>query len=248
MAQKRISKKEQERLAALAARRRRLVGYVMLVVVGVALVLAEAISLSGLNLGLPFGIGKANSQSITNPQAPLASFYTPEVQRWRPEIQRWARDYGINPNVIAIVIQIESCGNPVVLSGAGAVGLMQVMPFHFGNGQNMFNPDTNVQRGMSVFYECLTQFSGWDLGLALACYNGGPGVTQQDFRNWAPETQSYYHWATGLWNDVVKGHKTSKVLSEWLAAGGQGLCERAALAQSSTALETSPNAGAPTQP
>jgi hypothetical protein len=245
---KRISKKEQERLEALAARRRRRVGYVMLLLVGVALVLGEVISLSGLNLGLPFGGGKSNSQSITNPNAPLASFYTPEVLHWKSEIRQWAGEYGVNPNVIAIVIQIESCGDPVVLSGAGAVGLMQVMPFNFLNGQNMFNPDTNVQRGMSVFYECLTQFAHWDLGLALACYNGGPGVTQEDYSHWAPETQAYYHWATGLWNDVVKGHKTSAVLAEWLAAGGKGLCERAALALSSTALETSPGIGGPTPP
>jgi soluble lytic murein transglycosylase-like protein len=245
---KRISKKEQERLAALAARRRRRVGYIMLLLVGVALVLGEVISLSGLNLSLPFGGRKSNSQSITNPDAHLASFYTPEVLQWQSDIRRWAGEYGVNPNVIAIVIQIESCGDPVVLSGAGAVGLMQVMPFHFLNGQNMFNPDTNVQRGMSVFYECLTQFANWDLGLALACYNGGPGVTQQDYSQWAPETQAYYHWATGLWNDVVKGHKTSAVLAEWLSAGGKGLCERAALALSSTALETSPSAGGPTPP
>jgi len=241
MAQKRISKKEQERLAALAARRRRRAGYVVLAVVGLALILGEVINLSGVSLGLPFGGGKAASQSLTNPEAPLASFYTPEVKHWQPEIQRWAREYGVNPNVIAIVIQIESCGNPVALSGAGAVGLMQVMPFHFDNGQNMLDPDVNVQRGMSVFYECLTQFSGWDLGLALACYNGGPGVTQQDYQNWAPETQYYYRWATGLWDDMIKGRKTSAVLSEWLAAGGKGLCERAALALSTTALETSPN-------
>jgi hypothetical protein len=247
MGKKRVSKKEQERLDALAAQRRRRVGYIVLVVVGAALILGEAISLSGLSLHLPFGGGASGSQSITNPDARLASFYTPEVRHWQPEIQQWATEYGVNPNVIAIVIQIESCGNPVALSGAGAVGLMQVMPFHFDDGQNMLNPDTNVQRGMGVFYECLTQFAGWDLGLALACYNGGPGVTQQDYSNWAPETQYYYHWATGLWNDVVKGHKTSAVLSEWLAAGGDGLCERAALALSPTALDTSPAAGS-TQP
>jgi len=47
--------------------------------------------------------------------------------------------------VIAIVIQIESCGSPVAMSGAGALGLMQVMPYHFENGENMINPDTNVR-------------------------------------------------------------------------------------------------------
>jgi hypothetical protein len=171
---------------------------------------------------LPFVGG--NSQSITNPDAPLAEFYAPEVLRWRSQIEEWAKAYDVNPNVIAIVMQIESCGDPTAISGAGAMGLMQVMPFHFDNGENMINPDTNVENGMTVFYECLTQFADWDLGLALACYNGGPSVTTRDFSTWAQETQSYYRWATGMWNDVKNGEKTSDTLSEWMEAGGSRLC------------------------
>lgn len=168
------------------------------------------------------------SHTITEPDAPLASFYEPGVLYWRNDILRWAQQYGVNPNVIAIVIQIESCGDPTALSSAGAVGLMQIMPFHFEDGDNMLDPEMNVQRGMSVFYECLTQFANWDLGLALACYNGGPSVTQRDPATWASETQAYYHWATGLWQDVVSGADTSETLQEWLDAGGAGLCRQAA--------------------
>jgi soluble lytic murein transglycosylase-like protein len=168
------------------------------------------------------------AQTITSPDAPLASFYEPTVLYWREDILRWAQEHGVNPNVIAIVIQIESCGDPTAMSIAGAVGLMQIMPFHFEDGENMLNPQTNVLRGMSVFYECLTQFANWDLGLALACYNGGPSVTQIDPVYWVAETQYYYTWATGLWGDVVNGSETSETLSQWLAAGGAGLCNSAA--------------------
>ncbi|MBN1680968.1 MAG: transglycosylase SLT domain-containing protein [Anaerolineae bacterium] len=185
-------------------------------------VLLEIVNPSLLGNLWPFG---KTEQSITNPDAPLASFFSPEVLRWQPDIERWADEYQVNPNVIAIVIQIESCGNPTAISGAGALGLMQVMPFHFPNGLNMLNPDTNVSQGMTVFYECLTQYAGWDLGLALACYNGGPSVTQRSFDTWAQETQYYYRWATGLWDDVVKGKDKSATLSEWLNAGGQRLCD-----------------------
>lgn len=174
---------------------------------------------------LPFTGG---GQSITNPNASLASFYAPEVMRWQSDIKRWAREYDVNPNVIAIVMQIESCGHPSVISHAGATGLMQVMPFHFANGENMLNPDTNMRRGMLVFYECLEQFANWDLGIALACYNGGPSVTQSPMSSWPRETQSYYRWATGLWDDVRQGNEDSSTLSEWLDAGGQALCTRAA--------------------
>ena len=171
----------------------------------------------------------AEAQTLTNPNAPLAPFYTPEVLRWRTDILRWAQMYHINPNVIAILMQIESCGSAEVLSGAGAVGLMQVMPYHFENGDNMLNPDTNVALGLSIYYECLTQFADWDVGRAAACYNGGPSVTQQSFSQWPPETQHYYEWVTGLWQDVVSGAQTSSTLERWLAAGGAGLCAQSAL-------------------
>jgi soluble lytic murein transglycosylase-like protein len=101
---------------------------------------------------------------------------------------------------------------------------MQVMPYHFDDGENMLNPDTNTRQGMDVFYECLTLFAGGDVGLALACYNGGPSVTVRDQQEWAEETRYYYRWATGLWSDVVRGRKTSETLEQWLDAGGALLC------------------------
>lgn len=196
-------------------------------VVGMAVVLIAFLAIDALLLhGWPFS-GQTARQRITDSDAPLASFFSPEVRAWRSQIREWAKTYSVNPNVIAIVIQIESCGNPVAMSGAGALGLMQVMPYHFEDGENMINPDTNVRLGMKVFYECLTQFADWDLGLALACYNGGPSVTAIDYDQWATETQHYYVWATGLWRDVVHGKKSSGTLDDWLDAGGQRLCDQA---------------------
>jgi len=191
---------------------------------GIALIVGLLVIDAYLVDVVPF-TGSRHDQPITDPSAPLAPFYADQVLSWRDEIYAWAKQYSVNPNVIAIVMQIESCGDPVAISSAGALGLMQVMPFHFQNGENMINPDTNVMRGMTVFYECLTQFAGWDLGMALACYNGGPRVTQIDFSQWAAETQSYYRWATGLWTDVQAGSETSQTLNEWLGAGGQRLCQ-----------------------
>lgn len=175
----------------------------------------------------PFHWRRPGPQFITDSSAALAPFYAPTVLHWQSSIERWAREYEVNPNVIAIVMQIESCGDPEAVSGAGALGLMQVMPFHFSYGENMINPETNVRRGISVFHECLKDFAGWDLGMALACYNGGPSVTQRDYSTWAHETQSYYRWATGMWNEVVSNSSSSATLDDWLAAGGARLCQQA---------------------
>jgi hypothetical protein len=225
---RRLTEKEKEGLRRRNRRRR-------LVWVGVFLGIVLLVQVGGLPFLRDLLSGSDADQSITNSDAPLASFFEPEVLYWRDEIRQWADMYHVNPNVIAIVMQIESCGNPVAVSSAGALGLMQVMPFHFDNGENMIEPDTNVQRGMIVFYECLEQFADWDLGLALACYNGGPGVTMRDRATWPSETQSYYRWATGMWDDVVNHRDDSSTLSQWLEAGGSRLCSSAAPAQSHAA-------------
>ncbi len=193
------------------------------------LLVLEVLDLAGvIDSPLPGGRETNRKHFLTDAEAPLADFYTPEVRSWESEILRWARQYGLNPNVLAVVIQIESCGDAMAMSEAGAVGLMQVMPFHFDYGENMLDPDTNVRRGVSVLLECLSVFAGYDLGLAMACYNGGPSVTQRAYGQWAAETRYYYEWATGLWADVIAGRESSATLTAWLDAGGRRLCEQAA--------------------
>src|SRR5215203_1054565 len=50
----------------------------------------------------------------------LSPIFTPEVQYWAPQISKWAAQYQLDPNLIATVMQIESCGAPGVASGSGA--------------------------------------------------------------------------------------------------------------------------------
>jgi hypothetical protein len=191
-----------------------------------AIALLEGLGLVALEALLPGG--ERHPHFITDASAPLAPFYTAEVLHWQQKIKEWAATHTVNPNVLAIVIQIESCGDATAVSSAGALGLMQVMPFHFEYGENMINPETNVRRGMQVFHECLAVFAGYDLGLALACYNGGPSVTRRSYEDWYAETRYYYDWAVGLWQDVRAGATRSETLADWLAAGGQRLCDQAA--------------------
>jgi soluble lytic murein transglycosylase-like protein len=222
MAKKSTPKQEQQQ--RVQQRKRRLWAVVGALLV--FLILLELIRPSSVLTRL-WDARLSENQRITNEDAPLASFFAPEVLRWSDKLHEWAKLHHVNPNVIAIVIQIESCGKPDAISYAGALGLMQVMPFHFDYGENMLDPDVNVRNGMDVFYECLKQYADWNLGIALACYNGGPGVTFEDRSTWPDETQAYYQWATGLWSDVTDGNKNSDTLSQWLDAGGQRLCQSA---------------------
>ncbi len=157
----------------------------------------------------------------------IAPIFTREVQHWAPQIVAWAAEFGIDPNMAATVMQIESCGDPNAVSGSGAQGLFQVMPFHFSAGENMQDPDTNAQRGMAYLAQGM-QLTGGDTGLTFAGYNGGHGTAAKGWAAWPNETQRYYTWSTGIYQDAVAGSASSETLNQWLAAGGAGLCQQAA--------------------
>lgn len=169
------------------------------------------------------------AQSPIGPEAaasPLSPVFTPEVQYWAPIIKAWGVVHQINPNLIATVIQIESCGDPFVSSPAGAQGLFQVMPFHFAAGEDMLDVQTNALRGLTYLVDGLELADG-HVGLALAGYNGGHGVINRGWASWSSETQRYYYWGTRIYTEAISGMTSSPTLDEWLAAGGHNLCSRA---------------------
>lgn len=160
-------------------------------------------------------------------QGNIASFFTKEVRHWESKIVEWSQLYGVDPNIVATVMQIESCGDPRAVSSAGAQSLFQVMPFHFTAGENSMDVDTNAKRGMLFMADLLSRSNG-DVGLALAGYNGGPGVMSRSMSSWPAETQRYYRWGSGIYNDIVNGNESSETLQQWLSAGGSALCNQAA--------------------
>ena len=156
----------------------------------------------------------------------LAQLFTPEVLYWEDAIVKWAQKNDLDPNLVATVMQIESCGDPYAESNAGAKGLFQVMPYHFAAGEDPFDPATNAARGMAYLANALTARNS-DARLALASYNGGITGASRPESQWAAETQRYAHWGGGIYADAVKGKKSSSRLQEWLSAGGSGLCTQA---------------------
>lgn len=203
---------------------RMLPGWIMLAVVLVIL-LPNALSAT---------LGAANRVIVRLPQTTgvtpsngaLAGLFTPSIDYWSSNITHWASLYNLDPNLLATIMQIESCGDNTVSSYAGAQGLFQVMPFHFATGEEMLDPDTNAMRGAKFLNECLGWSNG-DAGMAMACYNGGPSVLNRAFSNWASETQRYYRWGTTIYEDARANMDVSDSLASWLNAGGSGLCSRA---------------------
>ena len=176
----------------------------------------------------------ASNTDTTNQEVAVAAaagvispVFSREIQHWAPQIAQWAADHSLDPDMVATIMQIESCGDPQARSHAGAQGLFQVMPFHFVAGEDMLDPNTNARRGMAYFAERLVQTAG-DVGKAFAGYNGGHVAADGNWSTWANETQRYYTWSTGIYEDAKAGLAESPALEEWLAAGGASLCQQAA--------------------
>ena len=161
-----------------------------------------------------------------SPGEGIAPFFTPEVRHWESATVRWGRAYGLDPNLIATVMQIESCGDPQALSSVGARGLFQVMPFHFSPGENPFEPETNARRGLTYLRQAM-QRAGGDPALALAGYNGGLGVIGRAPALWPLETRIYVRWGAPIYRDAAAGKDHSPALEGWLAARGRSLCLQA---------------------
>lgn len=181
---------------------------------------------------LTLGDEQGSLQVAAAPELPvsggIAPLFTPEVQFWAAQILVWAGEHGLDPNLAATVMQIESCGHPSARSSAGAMGLFQVMPYHFQPLEDAYDPATNARRGLDYLRRALERASG-DPRLALAGYNGGIGVIGRAESLWPAETRRYAYWGSGIYADAQRGATESARLNEWLAAGGRSLCQRARL-------------------
>ncbi len=122
-------------------------------------------------------------------------------------IDQAAADHGLDANLIKAVIQVESSFRPDAVSGAGAEGLMQLMPSTAASlgVKNSFDPVQNIGGGTEYLSKLLDRFG--DLRLALAAYNTGPsrvaGLNIAD-----PDNASDY----AKLSERVRGY-VSKVLS-----------------------------------
>jgi soluble lytic murein transglycosylase-like protein len=90
-------------------------------------------------------------------------------------------------------MQAESNGDPNAKSGAGAEGLMQLIPSTAKamGVSNPFDPTQSINGGAKYLAQLYKEFGG-NIKDTLAAYNAGPGAVQQ-YHGVPPyaETQSY---------------------------------------------------------
>ena len=173
------------------------------------------------------GLPVTTSAIVASTSTSLSPIFTPEIHYWADSITKWAIAAELDPNLAATVMQIESCGDPRATSRAGAMGLFQVMPFHFNASENPYLPETNALRGLDYLKRSLDK-AGGNARLALAGYNGGIGVISRGEWTWAAETARYVKYGFPIYEDARSGVTSSASLNEWYGRYGAGLCRQAA--------------------
>ena len=95
-------------------------------------------------------------------------------------IRAAAQKHGIEQELIASVIAIESNFNPRAVSPKLARGLMQLRPETAARLEvaDVFDPAQNIDAGTRYLKELLARYNQ-DLALALAAYNAGPDRVEQ---------------------------------------------------------------------
>jgi soluble lytic murein transglycosylase-like protein len=169
------------------------------------------------------------------------------VKKWEPTINQMSEKYSVDPNLIAIIMTIESGGDPKAVSSAGAKGLMQITgptakeiaSKHLKepvSQYNLFDPETNIEFGTAYLAYLRDTFGEWQQGpswnytaeLVAAGYNGGPGAANSVYKGEGltdTQTVVYSRDVFNMWRE--RNAKKSPTYDRWLERGGQALVDAA---------------------
>lgn len=141
----------------------------------------------------PIESGNGQKVGLEFPLAP--DHVRRRVESVLPLVTKYCDRYGIEPELVLAIIHTESCFNPLARSGAGAVGLMQLVPEKGGadayaavfgktgvpSGIELFEPEFNIQLGCAYLdllrsgYFREVESREKNRYCSIAGYNTGPG-------------------------------------------------------------------------
>ena len=118
-------------------------------------------------------------------------------KRWlkRLIVEEAIKTSNVAPSVALAVAEVESGFRSHVVSSAGAIGVMQIMPRTgrdvFGlSRDDLFEPKTNIRAGVTFLDQLIDRYEG-RIDLALSHYNGGSRVTAGPQPKIIPATRGY---------------------------------------------------------
>ena len=133
----------------------------------------------------------------------VAETHSQTIDRWQKLVEAASTRFGVPASWIRAVMARESAGHTTlhgasIVSSAGAMGLMQVMPAtwadmraRYGFGDDPFDPHDNIFAGTAYLREMFDRFGYPDL---FAAYQAGPGRLESVLagQNRLPHTTESY--------------------------------------------------------
>ena len=124
-----------------------------------------------ISIGLIYEFGWTGVERLMNPR------------EYSEYVSRYSSEFGVSEVIIYAVIKTESNFRSNAVSGAGAIGLMQLMPDTFkwiaqkrGEPDDpalLYDPETNVKYGTYLLSYLYSQYGNWNT--SFAAYNCGIG-------------------------------------------------------------------------
>ena len=126
---------------------------------------------------------KPNYFAVDVPELPRAYWDGLFPKPYWTDLRKYSQQNGLSPYLVASLIRQESEFNPMAVSRANAVGLMQLLPSvgkHVAkeiklkgyNPSQLYTPSVNMQLGTRYFKSMVDKYGG-QLEYALAAYNAG---------------------------------------------------------------------------
>lgn len=181
------------------------------------------------------------------PEGITAKWIPNSVRHYEKTITEMGKRYNIDPNLIAIIVTMESGGYSRAESAAGAKGLMQVTDLTAGDIASKFlkeprktydlmDPRTNIEFGTAYLAYLRDEFGNAKQGpawtatveLVAAGYNGGPGTANalekgEGLRDTQPVI--YSRDAFNMWRE--RNSQKSPTFERWIERGGFQLLDAA---------------------
>jgi hypothetical protein len=214
------------------------------------------------------------SQNLPTPQptpatssttCTISNSFTTEVKAWESDICRWSQEHQLDPDLIATIMQIESCGNNWAVSATGVGGLFQVTGANL-RGRDKFDPNMSAMAGPGEVLKQELRASSGDIPAAMAGYNGGGWARQYisgelNRNQFIAKLRTHRYWNTqakalakvneveryAQWANIYFEGKENKTdtLNIWLNLGGYRLCNDAAVQLGMSPRYSKPAPGQP---
>lgn len=171
----------------------------------------NSINSNGSNLNKVANGGNNDFLSVLN----TASSETDNVLDLDKIFEEASERYDVPVSLLKAVGKAESSFRTDVVSSAGAIGVMQLMP-RTAKGLGVtdpYDPQQNIMGGAKYLRQMLDRYDG-DVELALAAYNSGPGTV--DKHNGIPSfTQGYINRVLGFSGETISAGSVSVELQKY---------------------------------